>query len=185
MTLYHYYDRRSGPFVNLSDLPLEEAKSVLNTIKTARPCSQCAQRHDKYVEYRRNCEAILRREFEKKSGLIQRPAPYYLVVEHSPWLSTWFEECGVVKIPIEEFDLRTLSFTYGDSMPTFSPAIQDGKEYRHKLYTYPEILDVIARYGLPQSWNDDGKNGPERYIEVQVWSDEPVDRDRQYAQKGR
>ena len=70
-------------------------------------------------------------------------------------------------------------------MPPFSPAMQEGKEYRHKLYTYPEILDVIARYGLPQSWNDDGKNGPERYIEVQVWSDEPVDRYRQYAQKGR
>ena len=61
-------------------------------------------------------------------------------------------------------------------MPTFSPFIDDGKEYRRKVYNYEEILDVIARYGLPQDWNDDGHCGPERYIEVQVWSDETIGR---------
>ena len=174
MTLYHYFDQRTGPFRSLSDLPMEEAKALLEEIKATRPLSQSAQRHNKYVEYRHNCENIIRREFEKKGGVIKRQPPHYMVVEHSPWLSTWFEDCGVIKIPIEEFDLATVSFTYGDSMPTFSPSIQDGKEYRHQLYTYPEILDVIARYGLPQDWNDDGKHGPERYIEVHVWNDEPI-----------
>ena len=77
---------------------------------------------------------------------------------------------------MEEFDKRTLSFTYGDSMPAFSPLINDGKEYRKKLYTYEEILDIIHRYGLPQDWNDDGHRGPERYIEVHVWSDETIGR---------
>ena len=174
MTLYHYFDQRTGPFRSLSDLPMEEAKALLEEIKATRPHSQSAQRHNKYVEYRHNCENIIRREFEKKGGVIKRQPPHYMVVEHSPWLSTWFEDCGVIKIPIEEFDLATVSFTYGDSIPTFSPSIQDGKEYRHQLYTYPEILDVIARYGLPQDWNDDGKHGPERYIEVHVWNDEPI-----------
>ena len=174
MTLYHYFDQRTGPFRSLSDLPMEEAKALLEEIKATRPHSQSAQRHNKYVEYRHNCENIIRREFEKKGGVIKRQPPHYMVVEHSPWLSTWFEDCGVIKIPIEEFDLATVSFTYGDSMPTFSPSIQDGKEYRRQLYTYPEILDVIARYGLPQDWNDDGKHGPERYIEVHVWNDEPI-----------
>ena len=61
-------------------------------------------------------------------------------------------------------------------MPAFSPRIKDGKEYRKKLYTYEEILDIIDRYGLPQDWNDDGAHGPERYIEVQVWTDEPIKR---------
>lgn len=72
--------------------------------------------------------------------------------------------------------INTLSFTYGDSMPTFSPTINDEKEYRHKLYTYHEILDIIDKYGFPQDWNDDGKCGPERYIEVHVWSDETIHR---------
>ena len=99
-----------------------------------------------------------------------------MVVEHSPWLYSWFENCDFIKIPIEEFDINTLSFTYGDSMPTFSPIVNDGKEYRHKLYTYFEILDIIDKYGFPQDWNDDGKYGPERYIEVHVWSDETINR---------
>lgn len=176
MNLYHYYDKTIGPFRNLSDLPIEQAKSILETIKTTKPNSQSAQRHDKYVEYRRNCERIIRSEFAKKGGVISRTAPHYMVVEHSPWLYSWFENCDFIKIPIEEFDIKTLSFTYGDSMPTFSPAINDEKEYRHKLYTYLEILEIIDKYGLPQNWNDDGKCGPERYIEVHVWSDETINR---------
>ena len=112
----------------------------------------------------------------EKGIVMDITSPHYMVVEHSPWLSTWFEDPGVIRIPVEEFDTRKLSFTYGDSMPTFSPRIKDGKEYRKKVYTYEEILDVIARYGLPQDWNDDGAHGPERYIEVQVWCDDPVKR---------
>lgn len=62
----------------------------------------------------------------------------------------------------------------GDSHPTFSEKVNDGKEYRKRLYTYDEILKVIKKYGLPQEWNDDGKYGPERYIEAHVWSDETI-----------
>ncbi|MNP67184.1 hypothetical protein D3C76_1629840 [compost metagenome] len=99
-----------------------------------------------------------------------------MVVEQSPWLSTWFENSAFIKIPVEEFEIETISFTYGDSMPTFSPAINDGKEYRKKLYTYDEILNIILKYGMPQDWNDDGKYGPERYIEAHVWSDKTINK---------
>ena len=175
MYLYHYYDKTIGPFQNLSDLPIEQAKSVLDQIKITKPNSQSAQRHDKYIEYRRNCERILRTEFARKGGRISRAAPHYMVVEHSPWLYSWFENCDFIKIPIEKFDIKTLSFTYGDSMPTFSEKINDGKEYRKKLYLYDEILKIIEKYGLPQDWNNDGKYGPERYIEVHVWSNDTID----------
>ena len=101
-----------------------------------------------------------------------------MVAEHSPWLSTWFVNCDFIKIPIEEFNLKTVSFTYGDSHPVFSPRVNkmDEKEYRKKLYTYDEILKIIDKYGLPQKWNDDGKYGPERYVEAHIWSDETIDR---------
>lgn len=73
-----------------------------------------------------------------------------MVVEHSQWLSTWFENCAYIKIPIEAFDLRIVSFTYGDSHPTFSPRprADNWKEYRRQLYTYEEIGKVIEKYGL-------------------------------------
>lgn len=174
MYFYHFYDKSAGAFRSLSDLPLEEAKAVLEEIKAAKPKSQCAARDSEYIAKRRRCEEIVRREFSAKGGVISRTAPYYMTVEFSPWLSTWYENGGFIKIPAEEFDLRTVSFTYGDSMPTFSPAVNDGKEYRRKVYTYDEILTIIDKYGLPQDWNDDGRHGPERYIEVQVWSDETV-----------
>lgn len=176
MFLYHYYDAAVGPFVSLSDLPGDQARAVLETIKQTKPKAQSAQRHDKYVEYRRNCESIIRAAFIRKGGVVQRSSPHYMVVEHSPWLSTWFENGTSLKIPIEEFDVNTISFTYGDSMPTFSPLINDGKEYRHTLYTYPEIVNIIDKYGLPQNWNNDGKYGPERYVEAHVWSDGAVRR---------
>lgn len=176
MYLYHYYNKNTQPFLNLSDLTLEEAKKTLNKIRTTNPDSFCAKRSPDYMENRLYYENILREEFRKKGGKIDRIVPHYMTVEHSPWLSTWYENCAFIKIPIEEFDVQTLSFTYGDSHPTFSDKVNDGKEYRKKLYTYNEILEIIAKYGLPQEWNDDGRFGPERYIEVHVWSDETVNR---------
>lgn len=176
MYLYHYFDKRSGPFRSLTALSEAEAFDVLEKIKIERPDSLTAGRDRDYITKRMNCERTVRSEAANKGIIMDIASPYYLVVEHSPWLATWFEDPGVIKIPIEEFDTRKLSFTYGDSMPTFSPLITDGKEYRKKVYTYEEILDIIAGYGLPQDWNNDGSQGPERYIEVQVWTDEPIRR---------
>lgn len=174
MYLYHYYDKNFQPFLNLSDLPTKEAESILARIRQENPNSFCAKRAPEYMEKRFYFENILREEFAKKGGRIERKAPHYMTVEHSPWLNSWYENGAFIKIPIEEFDVNTLSFTYGDSHPTFSDRVNDGKEYRKQLYTYDEILKIIDKYGLPQDWNDDGKLGPERYIEVHVWSDETI-----------
>lgn len=84
-----------------------------------------------------------------------RDTPHYLTVAHSPFLASWYADCAVLRIPFEEFDPATVSFTY------------------------PEILRIIDKYGLPQDWNPDGAFGPERYIEAHVWSDDPIDRYRQ------
>lgn len=174
MFLYHYYDSQIGSFRNISDLPIDEAKALLNDIRKNRPNCQCAKRQKSYVEDRIFYENILRNKFLKKGGRLDRQIPHYMVLEHSPWLETWYENSSFIRIPLEEFDISTLSFTYGDSHPTFSDKVNDGKEYRKKLYTYKEILQVIQKYGLPQEWNNDGKYGPERYIEVHVWSDETI-----------
>lgn len=160
--------------MSLTALPAEQRNLILEKIKSERPESMCAKRDLEYIEKRCRCEAILKKEFIAKGGIVEIDSPHYMVVEHSPWLSTWYEEGDFLKIPIEEFDVRKISFTYGDSMPTFSPLVNDGKEYRKQVYTYEEILQIINKYGLPQDWNDDGAHGPERYIEAHIWTDEPV-----------
>ena len=99
-------------------------------------------------------------------------SPHYMTVGFSPWLSNWYEQSDYVMIPAEKFDKQKLSFTYGDSMPTFN--YNDGKEYREKVYTYDGILEMNKKYGLPQDWNDDGSHGPERYIEVHIWTDDVI-----------
>lgn len=174
MYLYHYYDKKSGPFKSLTKVSSDEAREILERIRIQRPDSMCAKRDEDYIVKRRRCEEIIKREFLKKGGIIEADSPYYMVVEHSPWLSTWYEQGDYIKIPITEFDTRNISFTYGDSMPTFSPLIDDDKEYRKQVYTYEEILKIIEKYGLAQDWNNDGLHGPERYIEAHVWSDMPI-----------
>ena len=47
MYLYHYYDKSGAPFRNLSELSVDEAKAVLEKIKTERPNSQSAERQDR------------------------------------------------------------------------------------------------------------------------------------------
>ncbi len=174
MLLSHYYDQETGPFRNLSDLSPAEAARILDDIKTRRPTTQCAKRQPTYLQDRQHYEAILRSEFIQKGGKPERNAPHYMIVGHSPWLLTWYEHPACITLPVEAFDTSTLSFTYGDSHPTFSPRVNDGREYRKKLYTYEEIVGIIEKYGLPQDWNPDGAYGPERYVEVQVWSDETI-----------
>ena len=72
----------------------------------------------------------------KKGGKIEREIPHYLVVGECPWLQSWFEDCDHVVIDTTNLDLNTVSFTYGDSHPTFSNRVNDGKEYRKKSYIH-------------------------------------------------
>ncbi len=60
MLLYHYFDKKTGPFRNLSDLNEEEAKKLLLTIKAEKPETMCAKRQDSYIADRRRFEEILR-----------------------------------------------------------------------------------------------------------------------------
>lgn len=69
-----------------------------------------------------------------------------------------------------------ISFTYGDSFPTFSDRVQDHREYRRQIYTLPEILHLIEQYGLPQEiWPQEPHFfGQPAYVEAQLWSDDPL-----------
>lgn len=170
--LYHYYERDQGPLRNLSDLAPEEAQRVLNGIR-AHGETFATRRPEGYLARRRELEQYVRGLFIAKGGRPARAAPHYFVVERCPWLETWYRDAAWIKLSTEALDEATVSFTYGDMFPTFSPRVRDGREYRNAVYTLKEILPVIERYGLPQDWNAGGESGPERYVEAQVWCDLP------------
>ncbi|NHN32640.1 hypothetical protein [Paenibacillus agricola] len=157
-----------GPFRNLSDLEPEEAEKVLNEIRFQKK-GFASKRSKDYLTIRRSLELKARELFILKGGKPKLSFPHYMTVGECPWLLEWFENGKELQIPITDFDPDTISFTYGDLFPTMR--YQDGKIYRSQVYTLNEIYQVINDFGLPQEWNREGNNGPDRYIEVQVWDD--------------
>lgn len=169
--LCHYYEAAHGPFRNLSGLAPDTAREVLEMIKL-KAASFAAKRNDNYLSIRRALELHVRGLFIAKGGLPVNPYPHYLVLGHVPWLLSWYEHGEELRVPLSACSARSVSFTYGDTFHAMR--YQDGRAYRGQVFTLDELPALVAEYGLPQEWNADGSQGPDRYIEAQVWSDEPL-----------
>ena len=169
--LYHYYEAEKDPFLNLSDLPYQEAEQTLNRLRQDK-CLFASQREPDYLKVRQALETKVRRLFIQKGGNPCRLRPHYMTVGACPWLKQWYRQGAEIQIPLAEFRAEIISFTYGDTFPAMR--YQDGRPYRGQVYLLSELAAVIEKYGLPQEWNADGQNGPERYIEAQIWDDEPL-----------
>jgi hypothetical protein len=177
--LCHYYEASRGPFLNLSDLPLNEAEQLLDGIRTAGDIF-ASKRSSDYLEIRRGLESQVRRRFKKKGGMPLRESPHYMILGSCPWLQTWYKEGRELRIPLAVFGPEIISFTYGDTFPAMR--YPDGKPYRGQVYTLAELPELVHLYGLPQERNPDGEHGPDRYIEAQIWADEPI---RQFLESDR
>ncbi|MDR0958053.1 MAG: hypothetical protein LBM16_02445 [Clostridiales bacterium] len=131
-----------------------------------------AQRNERYLSRRRELEQIVRDLFIGKGGKPVRTVPHYMVIGECPWLETWYSDSRFVKIHVSEFDMSTVSFTYGDTFPTFSDSVTDDAEYRRNVYNYDEILRLIDKYGLPlEKWQNPVFAQP-AYVEAHIWSDD-------------
>ncbi|MFD2328182.1 hypothetical protein ACFSR7_02905 [Cohnella sp. GCM10020058] len=169
--LFHYYEAKTGPFKNLSALKLSEAQSIIHVLREENTVF-ASKRTEDYLQIRRELEERARTIFIRKGGKATNNYPHYMTLGPCEWLKDWYADGKQLKIPLNAFDPATLSFTYGDLFPTMR--FKDGKPYRENVYTLYEIQQIIKQYGWPQEWNHDGKQGPERYIEVQVWNDDVI-----------
>ncbi|QPC83588.1 hypothetical protein G4Y79_04180 [Phototrophicus methaneseepsis] len=169
--LSHYYAAATGPFLNLSDLSLDDAERIQAALRT-RGNTFASQRTPEYLQTRRQLEDRVRALFIDKGGQPQRQRPHYLILGACPWVQSWYIQGCELRIPLADFAPTILSFTYGDTFPAMR--YQDGKPYRGQVYTLDELPELVAAFGLPQDWNADGSGGPDRYIEAQVWSDTPL-----------
>lgn len=170
-SLYHYYEASKGPFLNLSDFPLEEAERILDEMRQKGE-GFASRRNADYLQIRRALEKKVRQLFIAKGGKPKRERPHYMILGACPWLIDWYKDGRDLCVPLSAFQAESVSFTYGDTFPAMR--YQDGKPYRGQVYKLDELPWLIRLHGLPQEWNPDGEFGPDRYIEAQVWDDAPI-----------
>ncbi len=174
MYLYHYFEKERGPFRTLSDLPMEESIRVHTALEAEDSIFAKRSANGQYMYQRRTVEQRAYATFLRKGGKPQRQHPYYMVLADKELeeCKGWFRDCGIVRIPVEEFDPLTISFTYGDSFLTFKPIFEEEPEY--PMYFVSEIFNEIQKRGMPpehtKSWLDPS------YIEAQIWSSETIAR---------
>lgn len=176
--LYHYYERDFGPFMPLTALPMAEAKEILIAQQAAGKFRN--PDIDGFLKKRYDRDSLLREMFIKRGGKPECAAPIYMMLgEHRQWESA-YENPAVIKIPFDEVDPLTVSFTYGDSFAVLDPSLFGDEEYWNKVYFKDEILQIIDRYGFPPHVEYDFKRGiyPTdkninhhlKYVEAHVWS---------------
>ncbi|HEX2946265.1 MAG TPA: hypothetical protein VHT96_09965 [Clostridia bacterium] len=183
--LYHYFEKAKGPFLSISDLPHHEATKKLIEIQKVNP-NLVNPKIDWFLSERHRMEDTVRRLFIDKGGKPMRKYPVYMTVGEIKSMSTWYSDPAFIKIGISEFDLDTVSFTYGDMFPVFNPDLDDGMEYRNNVYKYNEILKIIEKYGYPQNIEYNLREGifpvgaPMnhflKYVEAHIWSEEVISR---------
>ena len=191
--LYHYYEKSWEPFRTITALPYDEALETLRIRRQDQPSSG-VRSPEWYLDRRYEMEKTVRDKFIENGGKPIRTAPVYFTLGANRGMQTWYNNPTYIRIPINEFTLETVSFTYGDMFPVFSPSLNAGEEWREQVYSYDGILKLIIKYGFPE---DPEYNMKERYfpfpegknigmylkfIEAQVWSDTVLDKYRQHAE---
>lgn len=175
MKLYRYFNPEKDIFAGVSELGIDSLEDI-NKYRELLPRNY----NNHYIQRRITTEKQLYEMFKAKGGRPQKKVPYYLTLGCcDEWFFGKKHFFGSLVFDLWEFDPDVLSFTYGDSIPTFMEEFNDGKEYRKNVYTLEEIQYVIQKYGYPQQWNTFAEKGPENYIEVQSWSDQPLIKYRQ------
>lgn len=171
--LYHYYIKAIGPFKSLTDLNFNKPEDYIEYVNKNN-MSHGINYDCQYFARRIKYEALCRMLFIEKGGIPERKNPQYMILGRCDE----FEKSQMnnfIKIHIDLFDKKKVSFTYGDMFPNFNENNKVyGKEYFGKVYLYDEILKLIDKYGYPQVWNRNGSKGYERYVEAQIWSNEVI-----------
>jgi hypothetical protein len=183
VTHYHLADRR--PFLNLCDLPDDELDAVLADLgrlrRTGRHHRPFGRR---YMEMRRATETRLRSAFVAAGGRPARRSPHYFVLGESAWYARLGERMGEVRIPLTALPAEQTSWTCSDSFVTMEAVAADDRSaddhhHRGRVFLLDELDAVLADIGVPSpAWADehrDWRTWPRRaFVEVQLWSDEPV-----------
>jgi hypothetical protein len=183
------------PFLNVSDLAGERLDEVLRHLEGERRRGVCARVFgSRYMDLRRRTEEKLRSLFIEAGGRPVRRAPHYFVLGSSPWFKGLAGAMEEVVLPLSALPTEVSSVTYPDSFTSmaFGPDYglpYERRPYHERVYRLEELPGLIDTYGLPADPVDGGGGGGddgdpyrgyekkafEMYVEVQLWSDGPLD----------
>lgn len=171
----HIFDPLRGAARNICNLPRDQAQRILDEIgkKSGR-----AIKAD-YLERRFRVEDWLIGERRNKLGETPLTRPVYFFLGDFADGRDLSRPASLV-MPLSAFRAETITFTYPDSMASLPIATMEKhrshrKPYHGRVFTLDEMKAVVAEFGLPQDrWRHDPTMAYDRFIEVQVWDDEPI-----------
>lgn len=182
----HYYFGARPPFWSLSDLDGEQLAHTIRELDSARREGAHSRVFGRrYMELRRLTEERLHKLFVERGGAPQRTAPHYFILGSSEWYRGLASDMQEVRLPLSSLPVTAASFTYPDSFTAMGFAPDFGisyerRDYHGRVFLLDELEEVIGRYGLPADDPSDPYEGYEKrpfekYVEVQLWSDAPIE----------
>jgi hypothetical protein len=183
----HYHLPDCAPFLNLSTLAEDELPVVLAELERLRALGTHQRVFgSRYMDLRRHAEELLRKLFVEAGGAPQRTAPHYFVLGRSEWYEGLASGMQSVTLAMTQLPPDQSTFTYPDSFTAMGTVSAFGlpyerRPYHGRVFRLHELPRVVQRYGLPDGGPASGYAGYERrtfekYIEVQLWTDDPIQR---------
>lgn len=168
----HNFHPDRGALQNICRLSNENAEQIINMIRL----DGHAYLKKNYLARRRRTEDWLIAERTQKIGETPLSRPIYFFLGNIA--DGWDKSRPVsLVLPLAMFDVDTITFTFPDSMESCPHT--DSGEHSHgvghgKVFTLAEITEVIGRHGFPDPNMPRNLRGPNSFIEVQVWDDQPL-----------
>ena len=137
------------------------------------------------MDMRRRTEARLRDLFSARGGVMERSSPHYFCLGECRWFAGLYPDTRAIQIGLEDLPPLSTSVTYPDSFVAMALSRefgipQESKPYHEQVFFLSEIPAIAEQWGLPDPQMEleyDGyhKRPFEIFVEIQVWSDAPVD----------
>jgi hypothetical protein len=181
----HYYRADKKPFLNLSDLTDAHLAALLPELADDAAAGNSQRVFGaRYMEFRRLTEAKMRELIQASGGKPVRSSPHYFVLGASEWFRRLHPSTLSIEMLLSKLPTEVTSVTYPDSFTAMGLGPLFGlpytaKPYHGRVFRLEEIEMLVRNYGMPVDEADDVYEGSEhrdfeKYIEIQVWSDQPL-----------
>lgn len=174
----HYFRSDRLPFQSLSDVEDSDIAEALVGLEVG------SRRRfgSRYLALRRATEATAREKFVELGGRPHRNSPHYFVLGESPWFAGLYDEPREVRILLADLPVEVTTFTWTDSITALGlgrhlGVPQPEEPWKQQLYRLDQLDPTSAaapRDPQPATYAGYQSRLLDHYVEIQLWSDDPV-----------